>query len=29
MADFEQQTGNTEATPYRLGDVNALKRNML
>ena len=23
MADFEQQTGNTEATPYRLGDVNA------
>ncbi|MCG7339897.1 manganese-dependent inorganic pyrophosphatase [Staphylococcus sp. ACRSN] len=23
MADFEQQTGNTEATPYRLGDVSA------
>ena len=21
MADFEQQTGNTEATPYRLGEV--------
>ena len=21
MADFEQQTGNTDATPYRLGEV--------
>ena len=23
MADFEQQTGNSEATPYRLGEVSA------
>ena len=23
MADFEKQTGNTEATPYRLGEVGA------
>ena len=22
MADFEQLTGNSEATPYRLGDIN-------
>ena len=22
MVDFEQLTGNSEATPYRLGDIN-------